>query len=65
MIDIATDLKERFDSAAIWFFERHQLRYGVESDTALSDKDAKAVEILEALRDSVEAIPLSLIKKGN
>jgi hypothetical protein len=59
MIDIATDLKERFDFAAIWFLERSDVMHGVEAD--LPDKDAKAVEILTNLRDSLNAIPPSLI----
>jgi hypothetical protein len=59
MIEIGTDLKERFDSAAIWFFERSDVMHGVEAD--LSDEDAKAVDILTNLRDSVDAIPPSLI----
>jgi hypothetical protein len=61
MTDIATDLKERFYWAAIWFFERHALIHGIDTATKLPAKDAKAVELLEALRDSVDAIPPSLI----
>jgi hypothetical protein len=59
MIDVATDLKQRFEFAAIWFLERSDVMHGVEAD--LPEKDAKAVEILDNLRDSVEAIPRSLI----
>jgi hypothetical protein len=59
MIDITTGLKERFDFAAIWFLERSDVMHGVEAE--LSDKDAKAVDILTSLRDSVDAIPPSLI----
>jgi hypothetical protein len=59
MNDLA-DLKERFDFAAIWFLERSDKMHGVEA--SLPDKDAKAVEILKSLRDSVDAIPPSLIR---
>jgi hypothetical protein len=59
MIDIATILKERFDLAAIWFLERNDVMHGVEAD--LPEEDAKAVELLDNLRDSVDAIPPSLI----
>ena len=45
MIDIATDLKERFFYGAVWFHERYQGTYGLESDVAMSDKDTKAVEL--------------------
>lgn len=61
MADIATDLKERFYWAAIWFFERHALMHRMENATELPAKDAKAVELLEALRDSVDAVPPTLI----
>jgi hypothetical protein len=59
MIDITTDLKERFDFATIWFLECSDVMHGVEAD--LPDEDAKAVDILTNLRDSVDAIPPSLI----
>jgi hypothetical protein len=61
MIDVAADLKERFDFAAIWFLERSDVMHGVEAD--LPDEDAKAVDILANLRDSVDAIPPSLIEE--
>jgi hypothetical protein len=61
MTDIATDLKDRFYWAAICFFERHALLHGIDTATELPAKDAKAVELLEALRDSVHAMPPSLI----
>ena len=60
MIDITTDLKSRFDLAALWFFERSDLMDGVEA--SLPDRDAKAVEILKNLRDTVDSIPPSLIR---
>jgi hypothetical protein len=56
---IATDLKERFDFAAIWFLERSDVMHGAEAE--LPEEDAKAVELLDNLRDSVDAIPPSLI----
>jgi hypothetical protein len=59
MIDVAADLKERFDFAAIWFLKRNDVMHGVEAE--LSDEDAKVVDILTNLRDSVDAIPPSLI----
>jgi hypothetical protein len=59
MIDVAADFKERFDFAVIWFLERSDVMHGLEAE--LPDKDAKAVEILENLRNSVAAIPPSLI----
>jgi hypothetical protein len=62
MIDIASDLKSRFYWAAIWFFERHDMKYGVESGFHLEARHAKAVEILDALHDSVDIIPRSLIR---
>jgi hypothetical protein len=60
MIDVASELKKRFDFAAIWFLDRCEKMHGLEA--SLSDKDAKAVEILKNLRDSVDAIPPSLIR---
>jgi hypothetical protein len=53
MIEKRTDLKERFDYAAIWFLERSDVMHGVEAE--LSDEDAKAVDILTNLRDSAFA----------
>jgi hypothetical protein len=60
MIDFAADLKKRFDFAAIWFLDRSEKMHGLEA--SVSDKDAKAVEILKNLRDSVDAIPPSLLR---
>ena len=60
MIDIPTDLKNRFDYAVIWFFERCEKMHGLEA--SLSEKDARAVEILKTLRDSVDVVPPSLIR---
>jgi hypothetical protein len=62
MTDIATDLRERFEFAIIWFYERSEVMSDGESDPDLSDDDAKAVELLKALLDTVDAIPPPLIK---
>src|SRR5712664_573934 len=62
MIDVASDLKERFDFAALWFLARYEVLPDGKNVTDLSDEDAKAVEILETLLNSVDAIPPSLIK---
>jgi hypothetical protein len=62
MPDIATDLKERFDFAMLWFLEQYEVMPDGRSATDLSEKDAQAVDILEMLRDTVDAIPPSLIE---
>jgi hypothetical protein len=62
MTDVAADLKERFDFAALWFLEQYEVLPDGESVTDLSDEDAKAVELLNALRDTVDAIPPLLIE---
>jgi hypothetical protein len=61
-LDVARGLKQRFDCAVVGFLERYEVLPDEENITELSDEDAKAVEVLEALRDSVDAIPPSLIK---
>jgi hypothetical protein len=62
MTDIATDLRERFDFAIIWFYERSEVMSDGESDPDLSDEDAKAVKLLKALLDTVDTIPPPLIE---
>jgi hypothetical protein len=62
MTDIAADLRGRFEFAIIWFYERSQVMSDSESDPDLSDDDAKAVELLKALLDTVDAIPPMLIE---
>lgn len=62
MTDIATDLRERFDFAIIWFYERYEVLPDGETVTDLSDEDAKAVELLKALLDTVDTIPPTLIE---
>jgi hypothetical protein len=61
MTDIAADLRDRFEGAIIWFYERAEVMSDGESDPDLSDDDAKAVELLKALLDTVDAIPPTLI----
>jgi hypothetical protein len=62
MTDIAIDLRERFDFAALWFLEQYEVLPDGQSVTDLSDQDAKAVEILNTLRDTVDDIPPLLIE---
>jgi hypothetical protein len=62
MIDIATDLRERFDFAALWYLARHEVLPDKRTMTDLSDEDAEVVRILETLRDTADAIPPSLLK---
>jgi hypothetical protein len=62
MTDIATDLRERFDFAIIWFLEQYEVLPDGQGVTDLSDQDSKAVELLNTLRDTVDAIPPSLIE---
>jgi hypothetical protein len=62
LIDIAADLRDRFEFAIIWFYERSEVMSDGESDPDLSDDDAKAVKLLKALLDTVDAIPPMLIE---
>jgi hypothetical protein len=62
MIDIAADLKERFDFAMLWFLERYDVLSDGQTVTDLSNEDAKAVELLKTLRSTVDAIPPLLIE---
>jgi hypothetical protein len=64
MFDVASDIRDRLDGAILWFLEKWELE-GVREDNTiaeLSDQDAKAVEILEALSATIDAIPRSIIK---
>jgi hypothetical protein len=45
MIDIAADLRDRFEGAIICFYEQSEVMSDGESDPDLSDDDAKAVII--------------------
>jgi hypothetical protein len=62
MADISADLRERFDFAIIWFYERYEVLPDGQSVTDLWDADLKAVELLKALLDTVDAISPSLIE---
>jgi hypothetical protein len=62
VIDIATDLRDRFEFAIIWFYERSEVMSDGESVPDLSDEDAKAVKLLKALLDTVDTIPPPLIE---
>ena len=66
MTGIASDLSERFDFAVLWFHEKCELDPNSSLDEQtmvdLTDDEARAVRILEALRNSVDAIPSSVIK---
>jgi hypothetical protein len=64
MTDIASDLRERFDFAVLWFHEKCELDSSFDERTIvnLTDDEARAVKILETLSNSVDAIPSSAIK---
>jgi hypothetical protein len=68
MTDIASDLRARFDFAVLWFHEKCELDPNSLLDDEhtivdLADDEARAVKILEILRDTIDAIPPSLIKE--
>ena len=64
MTEIAGDLRKRFDFAVYWFHEKCELDpNSLQTIVDLTDDEARAVRILETLRDTVEAIPPSLIKE--
>jgi hypothetical protein len=56
-VDIAADLRDRFEFAIIWFCERSEVMSDGKTDPDLSDDDAKAVELVKALLDTVDTIP--------
>lgn len=65
MTDVATDLKDHFWHAELWFLEKWEM-YGVNPDgrsipDVLTDDENKAIEFLKMLHDSVDAIPPSLV----
>jgi hypothetical protein len=62
MTEIAADLRDRFEGAIIWFYERSEVMSDGESDPDLGDDDANAVELLKALLDTVDAVPATLIE---
>jgi hypothetical protein len=66
MTDIATDLKERFWYSVLWFLEKNEM-YGVDLDSRsfpdnLTDEEKRAMDIAAMLRETVDAIPASLIQ---
>jgi hypothetical protein len=66
MTDIASDLRNRFDFAVLWFHEKCELDSTLLDEDAivdLTDDEARAINILEALCDTIDAIPPSLIKE--
>ena len=67
MTDIAGDLTARFDFAVLWFHEKCELDANSLLDgqtiVDLTDDEARAVRILETLRDTIIAIPPSLIQE--
>ncbi len=67
MIDISADLKSRFDGGVFWFLEKWEI-YGVNPDgesipDVLTDKEHRALDILENLSKTVAAVPPSAIKR--
>lgn len=62
MTDIASDLRERFDFAVLWFLEKYEVLSDGQTVTDLSDEDARAVDILNTLRDTVDSVPPLLIE---
>lgn len=66
MIDLATDLKERFDFAAYFYvsgWERDP-NMRIEGNTIIREEDdfeEIMIDTFEALRDSVSAVPNTLI----
>jgi hypothetical protein len=61
MIDLATDLKQRFDWAMYVSLEAYEVLPDGKS-IARSDERERAIDIFENLHDSVDAIPPPLIK---
>jgi hypothetical protein len=59
MKDITEDLKELVDDSLLWFYERSDVMHGVEDE--LPDEDAKTIDTLTALRNSVDIVPPLLI----
>jgi hypothetical protein len=57
MIDIATDLKDRFWFAELWFLEKWEM-YGVNPDgksipDVLTDEEKNAISIFKTLHDTL------------
>jgi hypothetical protein len=67
LTQIASDPRERFDFAALWFHKKCEPDANSLLDehaiVDLTDDETRAVKILETLRDTIDAIPPSLIKR--
>jgi len=67
LTEIASDLRERFDFAVLWFHEKSELDANSLLDehaiVDLTEDEARAIKILETLRDTIDAISPSLIKE--
>lgn len=67
MTDIASDLSARFDFAVLWFHEKSEMGPNSLLDehaaVDLTDDESRAVKISQTLRDTIDAIPTSLIKE--
>jgi hypothetical protein len=67
LTDIASDLRDRFDFAVLWFHEKCELdaNYLLDEHAVvdLTDDETRAIKILETLRDTIDAIPPSLLKE--
>ena len=67
LTEIASDLRERFDFAVLWFHEKCELDANSLLDehaiVDFTDDEARAVKILENLRYTIDAISPSLIKE--
>jgi hypothetical protein len=62
MPDIVADIRDRFEGAIIWFYERYEILPDGQSVSDLSGEDSKAAELFKALLATVDAIPPPLIK---
>jgi hypothetical protein len=61
MIDLATDLKQRFDWAVYVSLEAYEMQPDGKS-IVRSDERERAIDVFESLHDSVDAVPPPLIK---
>jgi hypothetical protein len=66
MADIATDLKEIFQSIQLYHLEKWEM-YGVNPDgmsipDVWTDEENDAIDLLKILHDTVDAIPATLMK---
>jgi hypothetical protein len=66
MIDLATELKERFQCIQLNHLEKWEM-YGVNPDgmsipDVWTDEENDAIDLLKTLQDTVDAIPAALMK---